>query len=321
MKDSTLQFYKERMLRVLVHIQQHLDEQLRLEELATLACLSPYHFHHVFTGMLGESLASHIRRLRLERAAWRLRLSRMPVVQIALEAGYDTHEAFSRAFRNSFGMSPTQFRRHHGKVHQIRVQSGVHYRADAKLRGFRATRTGDKTMTVTIKQLKPMRVAFMRHVGPYNEVGKTWEKFMMFLGKEGLLGGDAQFIGICHDDPAVTPPDRIRYDACVTVDELRRQADQSADSNFQPQGEIGVQVVPGGDYAVMTHFGPYEKLGESYAKLLGQWLPRSGRNLHSTPCFEVYLNSPENTEPKDLVADLYAPLEPSRGGHHANPKD
>ncbi|MGA2220998.1 MAG: AraC family transcriptional regulator [Verrucomicrobiia bacterium] len=310
MKESTLRFYKERMLQVLVHIQQHLDEPLRLEELATLACLSPHHFHHVFTGMLGESLASHIRRLRLERAARRLKLSRMPVVQIALEAGYDTHEAFSRAFRNSFGESPRQFRRHHGKVHQIRVQSGVHYRADAKLKGFRATRTGDKTMTVTIKQLKPMRVAFMRHVGPYNEVGKTWEKFMMFLGKEGLLGGDAQFIGICHDDPAVTPPDKIRYDACVTVDD-----------HFQPQGEIGVQVVPGGDYAVMTHFGPYEKLGGSYAKLLGQWLPRSGRNLRSTPCFEMYFNSPENTAPEDLVTDIHAPLEHSGGGHHANRKD
>jgi AraC family transcriptional regulator len=71
-----------------------------------------------------------------------------------------------------------------------------------------------------------------------------------------------------------------------------------------------VQVIPGGEYAVLTHFGPYEKLGESYAKLLGEWLPRSGRNLRSTPCFEIYLNSPESTEPEDLVTDLYAPLEP-----------
>ena len=299
MKDLTLRMHKERMLRVLVYIQQHLDDPLRLETLAGIACLAPHHFHHVFTGMLGESLARHIRRLRLERAAWRLKLSRMPVVQIALEAGYDTHEAFSRAFRNSFKASPTQFRRRHGTACQLQVPSGVHYRDGAMLKGFRATRTGVKTMTVTIKQLELMRVAFMRHDGPYNEVGKTWDRFMMLLGKEGLLGGDAQFIGICHDDPAVTPPDKIRYDACVTVDD-----------RFQPQGEIGVEVLAGGDYAVITHFGPYEKLGESYAKLLGQWLPRSGRNLRSTPCFEIYLNSPENTDPADLVTDLYAPLEP-----------
>ena len=143
-----------------------------------------------------------------------------------------------------------------------------------------------------------MRVAFMRHVGPYDEVGQTWERFTMMLGKEGLLGGATQFIGICHDDPAVTPSERIRYDACVTVDE-----------QFRPAGEIGVQTIPGGDYAVLTHFGPYAQLSESYARLLGQWLPRSGRNLGLTPCFEVYLNSPENTEPEDLITDIHAPLE------------
>jgi AraC family transcriptional regulator len=59
---------------------------------------------------------------------------------------------------------------------------------------------------------------------------------------------------------------------------------------------------------VITHFGPYAKLGETYTKLLGQWLPRSGRELHPTPCFEVYLNDPQSTEPEDLLTDIYAPL-------------
>ena len=72
MKASTLELYKERMLRVLVHIQQHLDEPLGLEELARIACFSQYHFHRIFRGMLGESVGEHIRRLRLERAASRL---------------------------------------------------------------------------------------------------------------------------------------------------------------------------------------------------------------------------------------------------------
>ena len=298
MKVTTLRFYKERLLRVLVHIQERLDEPLPLAELAALACLSPHHFHHLFTGMLGESLGSHIRRLRLERAAGRLKLSQMQVVQIALEAGYETHEAFSRAFRDSFGCSPTQFRERNRRNAQLQTASGVHFNNNpARLRDFRAVRFGDQTMNVTLKHLKPMRVAFMRHVGPYQQVHAIWETFCMFLGKEGLLGGDAQFIGICHDDPAVTPPDRIRYDVCVTVDESLRAS-----------GDVGVQTLPGGEYAVMTHFGPYEKLGESYAKLLGQWLPRSGRELRTTPCFEIYLNSPENTDPEDLITDLYAPL-------------
>ena len=152
-------------------------------------------------------------------------------------------------------------------------------------------------MKVEIKTIQPMRVAFMRHVGPYGEVGATWDKLLPVLGKDGLLGGDIMCIGICHDDPEVTPPAKLRYDACVTVDE-----------NFRGEGEIGVQTIAGGEYAVTTHAGLYSKLGNTYAALLGQWLPRSGRALGNTPCFEVYLNSPESTEPEDLLTDIYAPL-------------
>jgi AraC family transcriptional regulator len=156
-------------------------------------------------------------------------------------------------------------------------------------------------MRVQIKIIEPMRVAFMHHVGPYNEVGATWDKLLPRLGKEGWLAGDVRFIGICHDDPEVTPADKIRYDACVTVDE-----------HFMPVDDIGVQTIPGGEYAVTTHFGPYDRLGDTYARLFGQWLPRSGRQPASTPCFEVYLNSPENTAPQDLITDIYTPLEPKQ---------
>jgi AraC family transcriptional regulator len=297
-KSATLRFYKERLLCVLVHIQQHLDEPLALEELARLAGLAPYHFHHVFTGMLGESLGSHVRRLRLERAACRLKLTDAPVVQVAFEAAYETHESFSRAFRRAFGLSPVQFRRRNLVSARIQNPSGVHYQYEKRPGNFRAAQLQEKTMQIIIKNLPPTRVAFMRHIGPYREVAKTWEHFTMLLGKDGLLGPGAQFIGIPHDDPAVTPSQKIRYDACVTVD-----------AKFRADGEIGVQVVPGGDYAVLTHFGPYENLGDSYAKLLGQWLPRSGRRLRATPCLEIYFNSPENTEPEDLVTDIHAPLE------------
>ena len=69
MRTATLDDYKQRLLRVLVHIQEHLDESLSLDELAGLACFSPFHFHRIFTGMLGESVKEYVRRLRIERAA------------------------------------------------------------------------------------------------------------------------------------------------------------------------------------------------------------------------------------------------------------
>jgi len=302
MRTITLHDYKRRMLRVLVHIQQHLDDPLALEELARLACFSPCHFHRVFKGMVGESVKEHVRRLRLERAASHLKLSAAPVTQIAFDAGYESHEGFTRSFRAAFGLSPSQFRRSKKRKTATAAPSGLHYGHGTAVREFKTTRPRDRSMKVKIEHREPIRVAFMRHVGPYGEVGATWDKFLPVLGKEGLLGGDSLFIGICHDDPEVTPPDKVRYDACVTVDE-----------SFQPAGDIGVQVIPGGEYAVTTHFGPYQKLGETYTELLGQWLPRSGRELRATPCFEVYLNDPQSTDPEDLVTDIYAPVQ-SRPG-------
>ena len=82
---------------------------------------------------------------------------------------------------------------------------------------------------------------------------------------------------------------------------------------IRPRRDLGVQVIAGGDYAVTTHFGPYQRLGRTYARLCGPWAARSGRELRAAPSFEVYLNSPEGTEPGDLLTDIYLPLMPAPG--------
>ncbi len=215
MRTVTLNDYKRRLLRVLVHIQGHLDESLALEELAGLACFSPFHFHRIFKGMVGESVKEHVRRLRLERAAGQLKLGPQSVLSIALDAGYESHEAFTRSFRSVFGVSPSQFRASRRRPLETAAPSGLHYRDGGNVSHFKTLQPGGKKMEVKIVHRGPARGAFMRHVGPYSDVGKTWNRFLPALGKEGLLGGDTQFIGICHDDPEVTPPERIRYDACV----------------------------------------------------------------------------------------------------------
>ena len=154
-------------------------------------------------------------------------------------------------------------------------------------------------MDVKIEKLDPIRVAFVRHIGPYKECGTAWEKLCVRLGKEGLLVPGNRYFGLCHDDPEVTPEDKIRYDACVEVGD-----------GFEAEAEVGVQTIGGGEYAITTHFGPYERLSETYARLFGQWMPQSGREARSAHSLESYLTDPENTDPEDLGTDSDAPLEP-----------
>ncbi|HSB01191.1 MAG TPA: AraC family transcriptional regulator [Anaerolineales bacterium] len=93
------------------YIREHLNQPLNREVLAEVAGFSVPHFHRVFTAHVGESAISYIRRLRLERAARKLRMGAVDITEVALTAGYETHAAFSKAFKQQFGLSPSEFRR------------------------------------------------------------------------------------------------------------------------------------------------------------------------------------------------------------------
>ena len=106
----TLQDQLELIEAVKRYIRQHIHEPLDREMLAAVAGFSVPHFHRVFTAHVGESAISYVRRLRLERAARKLRMGAIDITEVALAAGYDTHAAFGKAFKQQFGLSPSEFR-------------------------------------------------------------------------------------------------------------------------------------------------------------------------------------------------------------------
>jgi AraC family transcriptional regulator len=295
MKQTTRRDYEERILRVLVYVQQHLDEPLEMERLAEVACFSPHHFHRVFSGMVGESLKEHIRRLRLERAAFLLKFSDEPVIQIALDAGYEAQESFTRRFSRLFGVAPAAFRKSQQAMPYPNSPSGVHYDKNGDVR-FESVR-GENVMKATIKELGPYDVVFVRHTGRYDQVGESWAKLFSWAMPKGLVMGPPVTIGMSHDDPTITPPDKLRYDACLVVNKP-----------VEAEGEIGVQRIEAGEYAVAQHVGPYEKLGDTYSALCGQWLPDSGRDVRAAPALEFYRNNPQSTPPEQLLTDVCIPV-------------
>jgi len=105
-----LQEYPDCIEAVMRYIREHISEPLDREMLAGVAGFSVPHFHRVFTAHVGESAASYVRRLRLERAGRKLRMGAVNITEVALAAGYDTHAAFSKAFKQQFGLSPSEFR-------------------------------------------------------------------------------------------------------------------------------------------------------------------------------------------------------------------
>ena len=285
MTDAKFESNRHRILRVQLFIERNLYDELSLEQLAEVAHFSPYHFHRIFRAMVGEGVAEYIRRVRLERAAIALKATTDSVTNVAFDAGYGSHEAFSRAFRRQFGMSPYEFRSGHTsnvKHKESHMSSQI------------------KDREVHIANQPAMRVAFLRHTGPYKESGPTFQKMMGWAFSKGLFNPETKILSICHDDPEVTPPEKIRLDCCVTVND-----------SFTPEGEVQEQTIPEGEYVVLTHRGSYNGLADSYCWLYGEWLSTSGREFANRPPFEIYVNNPNDTPEDDLITEICVLLQPA----------
>jgi AraC family transcriptional regulator len=210
------------------------------------------------------------------------------VTEIALGAGYETPSAFTRAFAGHFGVSPTEYRQRHEPISLL----GARLLALTNL-------VEDVTMTPEFRTIDPMPVLFVRRTGPYYQAaGEAFGVLCQFAGPRGLLGPASRMIGISHDDPHVTDDSKFRYDACVTID-----------CEVKPEGEVGQKTIAGGKYAVFLHAGAYEGFQQTYDQIFKAWLPGSGEKLRDEPCFEVYLNSPDQVKPEELRTEIWLPLQ------------
>ncbi len=287
-RAGTRRDHCERVNRVLLHLRTNPGAPFTVAELARIACFSPFHFHRLFAACVGEPISAHVRRLRLERAAVRLRISGASVTEVALDAGYQTPAAFNKAFQQLFHLSPTAFRRQGGKLLPLPSPTSS--------TPPEFTRMKPTQPKIVERPEKP--AVFVRRTGAYHKsAASAWEAVCRFAYAHGLVEPGREFIGISHDDPLITAEENLRYDACITV---RRPV--------RPEGEIGVQNIAGGRYAVFLHRGPHQNLIKTYEFIFGEWLPGSRAELREAPSFELYLNSPERTRPENLRTGIYIPV-------------
>ncbi len=277
--------YESRMHRVLEYIDAHLAEDLALDRLAEVASFSSYHFHRLFAAWHGERLGDFVRRRRLEVAAARL-LSQpsLPVLHVALGVGFGSGEAFTRAFKERFGCSPTAWRldarqdkRKPGKARPANSNLDQAPAPRARNHGGSQSQTLELPMQVGLQTLPPVLVAYLRYTGPYGApINHFWrETAFPWMVTNGLLGR-ARY-GISLDDPSITDPAKCRYDACVPVEE-----------GAVLTGTAQTMKLPGGRYAVLDYFGTSEAIGEAWNAILRDWLPSSNLQLDGRPCFEHY---------------------------------
>ena len=279
--------YAERFARVLDYIEQHLGEELSVERLGREASFSKFHFHRQFSAYVGVSVSRYVQILRLKRASRQLVFEPdTKIIGIAYEAGFETPEFFSRAFKREYGLTPSQFR---SAPAWKPWRESYHFPSSERRRN----------MKVTIVEFEETRVAALEHRGPPEQVNDSarifieWRKASRLSPKESC-----KTLGVAYDNPDTTEAQDFRFDICGEV---------NAAVPGNPQGVVN-KIIPGGRCAVARHLGSHDRIGESAYYLYREWLPGSGEELRDFPLFFHYLNLMPETSEHELMTDLYLPL-------------
>jgi AraC family transcriptional regulator len=225
------------------------------------------------------------------------------VLAVALDHGFSSAATFARAFRAHFGMSATQWRTGGAERRRARYLAKrkpgkqVHKPGKAARRGDAHTRR----MNIRVTHMPVQHVAYMRYVGPYGPHGipELWKRFTTWLESRDLLAHSVR-LGVAHDDPSVTAPEKCRYDACVVVS-----------PDFPADRRVNVMDVPGGRYAVADFRGTAREIEGVWDRVFGAWLPASGFEPDDRPCFELYRGDPNvDGAPGTFRCELYLPVRP-----------
>jgi AraC family transcriptional regulator len=286
-KSSSQARYQSRFERVLDHIEAHLHAPLEMEQLAAVAHFSRFHFQRQFADFTGVGVARYILLMRLKHASLQLAFqSQRRIIDIALEAGFENPESFTRAFKSAFGQSPSQFRR--APDWPSWNERFVFRIPERKV-----------DVQVEIVNVEPIRIAMLTHRGPVNQLNATVARFIEWRKATGLSPVErSRTFGLAWDNPDTTPPEQFRFGICGEVD------------GEVPDNVQGVEptLIPGGRCARVRHAGAHERLGESIYPLYRQWLPQSGEELRDFPLYFHYLNLLPDTPPGELLTDIYMPL-------------
>ncbi|GIT88827.1 GyrI-like domain-containing protein [Roseobacter sp. OBYS 0001] len=273
--------HMDRILRVIDYIHTQAADDLSLDQLADVAAMSRFHWHRVFTAIMGASPAQIIRSVRMHKATMLLLRTDLPIAQIAAHVGYSNDRSFSRTFKDIYGQTPTAFRNagFPGMAPHPNPQ-GV-----------------SNVFDVDIQTTSDKRLAALSQRGDYAEGSVAYQKVATIISTGNHWPQTRGMAGVYYDNPEVTP-----------TEDLRSHAGVLWEGGAIPDGLEEVQLT-GGRYAVLHFKGPYAGLAEAYRYVYGPWLSSSQESLRDAPSFEHYLNDPTNTAPADLLTDIYMPLE------------
>jgi AraC family transcriptional regulator len=295
--------YKVRIGRVIQYIEGNLTNKISLTEVAKVSYFSAYHFHRIFSAIMGETVNDYIVRRRLERAVNLLIFqTELSVTQVALDSGFSSSANFSKAVKLHFGFSPSEIRNpekiKNSKIGKISSKYGKEfdpsdlYPTRITNGVMNQTRLEGINVKVEVRELDSQRVCTLASQRGYEPEGiyEAWDKLIDWATSNGIKQDEQKRFAFAFDNPTVTPVDKCRYDASIVID-----------SNIKVNPPFASSEIPKGKYAVLYFKGAPEETIKAQLSIYSDWLPDSGFEPDNFPMLEHYLN--------DVRVDGYVEME------------
>jgi AraC family transcriptional regulator len=301
---QTKKEYIGRISAVILYINEHLDEELPLYQLARIACFSPFHFHRIFSSITGETLNSFVNRKRLEKIASQLlQGTEESLSSLAYSYGFKNASTFSRSFRKFYGISPTEFKEEisspFSKIGQVDSKNGQDKVLIEKYLCSIDNNINWLIMNaqIEVKEMPSMKVAYIDHVGPFDEIGKVYGRLFQWAGPRALLNDpELKTITVYHDDPKVTDISKVRQSAGIVVKE-----------DIAIDREVAKMEVSAGKFAV----GRFEITAMEFTRAWDSmciWVAEKGYKSTDGHYYELYHNDHEQHPEKKFIVDICIPV-------------
>lgn len=277
--------YIKRMQSTALYLRENFNKAFEIKKLEEVSSFSYRNLQRIFKGYYKETIGAYITRLKIESGAKMLLYQNLTISQIAIKVGYSDLQAFSKAFKKHFGISPQEYKSKKEDILTSIVKN---------------TKVSMSFYEERIINLPEQKVFYKTIMADYysDKIEEVWDELHEEAVRLGVNISTSESIGIIWDEPLISEAIRCNYDACFTLP-------QSCDF----KNKFSIKTVPEQTYAVFTHYGSYGLLQNTYDKIFGNWILNTQYEVSESPFLELYkINSIHSDDPKDYVTEIYIPI-------------
>lgn len=279
----TMDLYQlEQYKKLKSYIDKDFKKNVKIDTIEKKVFYSYKNINRIFRKLHPETVGKYIKRVRLEKAAEYLKYSDHKVSDIAIDTGFSDVAAFSKSFKKRFKCSPLDYRQNVQIEKESNLKNGLPFE---------------------VETLPEFELLYLEHLGDIENIvaiEKTWNILIKYCKRHKLISKKTIFFSEILDDNEITDSSNCRTNIAVILDKPL---------SFVPEELFQVKIHQTQNYVKFIHTGPDDKLVETYNLIFSSWTANVQLEFADKPFLEFYVNHHTNLHKKNLITEIYIPIE------------